>query len=626
MIRKRRVAACLTILWVVWFTFAVPVRFDVEVSPNPIKVSEFADVTIKAIDENGNVDTSYTDGDIWIEVEGFDYTDPDVVIPWGWIGFFEASDQWIKIFSKWLSIKRAWTYKLLVADVYDTSLQWEAEIEVLADSSWPEIGDLTVLSPTPGSVETEDPLNVIWETTFPNTPIVVIIDDEEVSEGLSDEMGNFTLPVTGIQPGDHVLVVNALDLEDTVVATSWNIPFKYESADTNLFLGLDIEPGRDLFVDDVATFTIRTADRVTSALLQFADGTPVPTTKEEDGIFKKEMSFDEAGTYPIHVTLWVQWSNELFENVDAMNISERLRKILTLDATPQPDVNRADLVWTYTGTIDFFKVRYGTTQTNLRLSLTTSEPRWTLILADPTQMYYAQVFPVDEDGTVNGEPSDIISIWPFRDPAPVCGNGIVENGEICDDGNLIPNDGCSATCQIEMPEPPPPTPTPQPTTPVCGNGVLEVGESCDDGNLLAGDGCSAQCIPEQEQSAPTEQTCFPLGIQLKTKQVNDRYYLYWDGFPNVKEYVVYRSNQAVTAIEQMQVIGRTTETMYEYPFDPSSDVDRRAWYAVEAICDNGDAKRVGDMTPVKVWPELNILFILLWSFFIFWMWKLVKTT
>ncbi len=34
-------------------------------------------------------------------------------------------------------------------------------------------------------------------------------------------------------------------------------------------------------------------------------------------------------------------------------------------------------------------------------------------------------------------------------PAPVCGNGITEPGEQCDDGALANGDGCSATCQIE---------------------------------------------------------------------------------------------------------------------------------------------------------------------------------
>lgn len=48
------------------------------------------------------------------------------------------------------------------------------------------------------------------------------------------------------------------------------------------------------------------------------------------------------------------------------------------------------------------------------------------MLADPTQTYYAQVFPVDENGIVNGEPSDIIQIGPLTERDPVCGDSIIE--------------------------------------------------------------------------------------------------------------------------------------------------------------------------------------------------------
>jgi cysteine-rich repeat protein len=39
-----------------------------------------------------------------------------------------------------------------------------------------------------------------------------------------------------------------------------------------------------------------------------------------------------------------------------------------------------------------------------------------------------------------------------EEPLPVCGNGELEEGEECDDGNNIDGDGCSATCELETKE------------------------------------------------------------------------------------------------------------------------------------------------------------------------------
>ena len=63
----------------------------------------------------------------------------------------------------------------------------------------------------------------------------------------------------------------------------------------------------------------------------------------------------------------------------------------------------------------------------------------------------------------------------------ICGNGRVDSGEQCDDGNTDPLDGCDAACLLE-----------------CGNGVLEpaAGEQCDDGNRVGGDLCDENCIDE----------------------------------------------------------------------------------------------------------------------------------
>lgn len=128
----------------------------------------------------------------------------------------------------------------------------------------------------------------------------------------------------------------------------------------------------------------------------------------------------------------------------------------------------------------------------------------------------------------------------FSNVAPElnCGNNQIDDGEECDDGNLLPNDGCSPTCQYEIPNewtcnperyfdeacdcgclvPDPSCASsqidvcdnsfcPQDTFVVpeenhlcfaitCGNGTVDEDEECDDGNNTSGDGCDASCALE----------------------------------------------------------------------------------------------------------------------------------
>jgi len=62
--------------------------------------------------------------------------------------------------------------------------------------------------------------------------------------------------------------------------------------------------------------------------------------------------------------------------------------------------------------------------------------------------------------------------------AGMCGDGVVDMGEECDDGNASNEDACTNACVAN----------------VCGDGLLNMGvEECDDGNLEDGDGCSSTC-------------------------------------------------------------------------------------------------------------------------------------
>ncbi|UCC32530.1 MAG: DUF4215 domain-containing protein, partial [Phycisphaerales bacterium] len=100
---------------------------------------------------------------------------------------------------------------------------------------------------------------------------------------------------------------------------------------------------------------------------------------------------------------------------------------------------------------------------------------------------------------------------PCADPLPVCGNGIVEADEQCDDGNLIPGDNCDQNCRSELcgngtidfaeecddgagnSDTAPDACRTDCTLPRCGDNVVDSGEQCDDGNTTNGDRCDQNC-------------------------------------------------------------------------------------------------------------------------------------
>lgn len=87
----------------------------------------------------------------------------------------------------------------------------------------------------------------------------------------------------------------------------------------------------------------------------------------------------------------------------------------------------------------------------------------------------------DGDGAKDCDDSDCVDTAACAPPG-VCGDGTLDAGEQCDDGNNVSGDGCEGDC----------------TTPVvCGDGKLGGAEQCDDGNTKPGDGCSPLCKLEK---------------------------------------------------------------------------------------------------------------------------------
>ena len=113
-----------------------------------------------------------------------------------------------------------------------------------------------------------------------------------------------------------------------------------------------------------------------------------------------------------------------------------------------------------------------------------------LVASDKNLLIYNTIEPVIT-GNLTADSGNPVEILPITDPAlenitlpecaSACGDGVIDEGEVCDDGNLRNCDGCNADCSR--------------VDDLCGDDILECNETCDDGNLTNDDGCEDTCQP-----------------------------------------------------------------------------------------------------------------------------------
>lgn len=103
--------------------------------------------------------------------------------------------------------------------------------------------------------------------------------------------------------------------------------------------------------------------------------------------------------------------------------------------------------------------------------------------------------PADDGTEVTGDPTEDPAEDPAGDPgtdpeeeipAGPCGNGSLDSGEVCDDGNTgtefcdtTTEGACLSDCSL--------------LNATCGNSSTDDGEACDDGNDDSFDGCTTSC-------------------------------------------------------------------------------------------------------------------------------------
>jgi len=511
---------------------ADPDAFIVEVVPSSFEVNEAVDLTIKATNVNGDIIKEYQ-GDVFIEIEGIVDT-ADYTVPSDGLYTFLAEDQWVKLFSKWLSIKKSGTFTIKVSDIINDSVVGKRTVMVWSTEAHNAADTISLISPIAGGIEKNNIANVMASApTLQNAPYQIYVNNASVSQGMTTANGDISAYVSGIQEWDNILQIKILNASNEVIGESEVVTFRYEPIKDWVFNSIKIEPAGAIKQWEKVSITVNASESVTSAQLKISDGKSIPLEKTNAGTFSKEVVMDTKGNLQVDVDLIVLGQTKSYTGVAKVIVEEWLGIGKIRLYSDSIDKSKLNVTREAIGTIPQYKINYGTSKNNLDMSVVIKTNEIIIENLTVWQIYYFQITPLDENGTPSGAASEITE--------------------------------------------------------------AKVGEAV---------------------------SCIVVGITVTTGQIGDKYYLVRSAVNNIEKYVVYRSAFEATESSQMQKIGETTGTVFEYPFNKLSKKEVYAYYLVEGICKDGTTLKIDSVKKIVVGPAENIMLIILISLFGYTIYKL----
>ena len=152
----------------------------------------------------------------------------------------------------------------------------------------------------------------------------------------------------------------------------------------------------------------------------------------------------------------------------------------------------------------------------------------------------------------------------------VCGNGFIDDGEQCDDSNIVDGDGCSAICEIEDG---PPGPTPDNEAPVItvpGDIVAEATGAA--GAVVVFPFATATdnsgVVVVAQTAGPVSGSTFPIGLTTVTFEATDPsgntaqgsftvtvLYIFGEFLPPLEDGKFYKANRTIPVKFQITFVG-----------------------------------------------------------------------
>ncbi len=224
--------------------FAEVVSFKVILDPTTIEAWQAVDITIKAIDENGDIDKNYTwtIGLVeWInttpwEVDFFGFADS--VYP---SYTFTSSDEWVKKFENSIKFLKPWNKAIAVAseDVSnDDWPTWEADITVTWWGVTTE--EISITSPSNNETIWKNSVKILWEAKK-NYKVKIKLNDNKTYSVVADSSGIFNKELTELPDWTNIIQALLLDGDENIIGKSKKITFEVNSVPP-ISRGFTIDP------------------------------------------------------------------------------------------------------------------------------------------------------------------------------------------------------------------------------------------------------------------------------------------------------------------------------------------------------------------------------------------------
>lgn len=405
------------------FTFAqaTPDLFQIDISPSTFDINTPVDVTIKAVTANWEVIKDYV-GDVFLDInlDTADYT-----VPSEGLYSFVAQDQGTKTFSKWLIVKKAWTYTFSASDVNEDTIKWEKSITVWwwTDSHNSESWDWTVSisSPTADSTIKSDVAEIIWSGSIKNSPFEILLNWDSAYKWSTDEKGGFVWYINDLKEWKNTIQARILNITDDVVASSSEISFTYQSATDSTFNSIQILPSNKIKVWEKATFKIKTSETVSSAVIKFSNGRTAPMDMETEWSWTKDITIDTAWKLNVSLDITTDWKTKTYSNISILLVEQSTSigkvRLFSDSAYKNKLTITRDILW---NDAPKYLVEYWTNQDTLNESQTVTTKELILENLTPKTKYYFQVSALDTDGNKIWTASEVVNATIGDENAPSC--------------------------------------------------------------------------------------------------------------------------------------------------------------------------------------------------------------